>query len=263
LYSRLLKSLRGTVGDILAPGIVLAIGILFWETWTRWRDIPPYLVAPPSMVLDRLRDDPSFFFGQGLITLYEALIGLACGGAVALAAAFAMAHSRLAEKTLFPIAILIKVTPIVAIAPLLAIWFGFGLAPRVVIAALISFFPILVNTITGLRSVNPDAQALLASVHASPLDVFLKLRLPSSLPYVFAALKVSMPLALIGAVVAEWFSADEGLGLVIFAANAQLNTPTLFAAVTVLAVMGVLLNLALSFLERKLLFWHDAFTERR
>jgi NitT/TauT family transport system permease protein len=174
-----------------------------------------------------------------------------------------MAHSRLVERTLFPIAILIKVTPIVAIAPLLAIWFGFGLAPRIVIAALISFFPILVNTIIGLRSTNPDALAFLASIHASPLEVFLKLRLPSSLPYLFAALKVSMPLALIGAVVAEWFSADEGLGLVIFASNAQLDTPTLFAAVTVLAAMGVILNLALSLAERAVLFWHESVRESR
>jgi NitT/TauT family transport system permease protein len=215
------------------------------------------------MVLDRLRDEPSFFVGEGLVTLYEAVLGLACGGSIAILAAVAMAHSRLVERTLFPIAILIKVTPIVAIAPLLAIWFGFGLAPRVVIAALISFFPVLVNTITGLRSTNPDALAFLVSIHASSLEVFLKLRLPSSLPYLFAALKVSMPLALIGAVVAEWFSADEGLGLVIFASNAQLDTPTLFAAVTVLAVMGVILNLALSLLERAVLFWHESVRESR
>jgi NitT/TauT family transport system permease protein len=259
---RTLRSFKGVLSDVLAPGIALAIGFLSWEAWTRARDIPVYLVAPPSLVLDRLRDDPSFFIGQGLITLYEALLGLAYGGAVAIVAALIMGHSRLAEKTLFPIAILIKVTPIVAIAPLLAIWFGFGLAPRVIIAALISFFPILVNTITGLRSVNRDALAFMASIHASPLEVLLKLRVPSSLPYFFAAVKVSLPLALIGAVVAEWFSADEGLGLVIFAANAQLNTPTLFASIVVLAIMGVLLNAAVSIVERTLLFWHESFTER-
>ncbi len=260
---RLARSVRRIAGDVLPPVIVLTIGILFWEVWTRWRDIPPYLVAPPSMVLDRLRDEPSFFVGEGLVTLYEALFGLVCGGSIAILAAVAMAHSRLVERTLFPIAILIKVTPIVAIAPLLAIWFGFGLAPRVVIAALISFFPILVNTVTGLRSTNPDALAFLASIHASPFKVFIKLRMPSSLPYVFAALKVSMPLALIGAVVAEWFSADEGLGLVIFASNAQLDTPTLFAAVTVLAAMGVVLNLVMSLTERAVLFWHESVRESR
>lgn len=255
--------MRRAAADSFPPAAALVIGLAFWEAWVRWRDFPVYLVAPPSLVVDRLGDDPSFFLHQGLITLYEALLGVVWGGGIAFILALAMAQWRLAEKTLFPLAILIKVTPIVAIAPLLAIWFGFGLAPRIIIAALLSFFPVLVNTIVGLRSVNPDALAFLASVHASPLDVFLKLRLPSSLPYLFAALKVSLPLALIGAVVAEWFSADEGLGLVIFTSNAQLDTPTLFAAIAVLAVMGVVLNAALSFAERWLLFWHESFTEDR
>lgn len=252
----------GLLGDFLAPAVALAVGFAFWEAWTRGRGIPLYLVPPPSRVLERLGDDPSFFVGQGLITLYEALIGLAVGGAIAVGLAVVMAHSRLAEKTLFPLAILIKVTPVVAVAPLLAIWFGFGLAPKVTIAALISFFPLLVNSVSGFRAVNPDAQAFLASIHASPLEVFLKLRVPSALPYLFAALKVALPLALIGAVVAEWFSASEGLGLVIFAANGQLDTPTLFAAVTVLAVMGVTLNVLVSLLERRVLFWHESFRSK-
>lgn len=254
-----LRTAGALLGDFLAPVLALAAGFAFWEAWTRGRHIAIYLVPPPSRVLERLGDDPTFFVGQGLITLYEALLGLAIGGGVALAIAVAMAHSRLAEKALFPIAILIKVTPVVAVAPLFAIWFGFGLTPKVLIAALISFFPLLVNAASGFRSVNPEALAFLASIRASPLEVFLKLRVPSALPYLFAALKVAMPLALIGAVVAEWFSASEGLGLVIFAANGQLDTPTLFGAVTVLAVMGVTLNVLVSLVERRVLFWHESF----
>jgi NitT/TauT family transport system permease protein len=130
------------------------------------------------------------------------------------------------------------------------------------VAALISFFPFLVNAITGFRSVSPGAMEFVQSLRASPLDVFLKLRAPSALPYLFAALKVSLPLSLIGAVVAEWFSGDKGLGLVIFTANYELNTPTLFAAIAVLAVIGVALNTAASVLERRVLFWHEAFREQ-
>jgi NitT/TauT family transport system permease protein len=148
---------------------------------------------------------------------------------------------------------------VVAVAPLLVIWFGFGLWPKVCVAALISFFPFLVNSITGFRSVNPAVLEFVRSLRASPLEIFLKLRVPSALPYLFAALKVSLPLSLIGAVVAEWFSGDRGLGLVIFTANYQLDTPTLFAAICVLAVIGVALNLTASFLERRVLFWHEAF----
>src|SRR3990170_4755665 len=124
-------------------------------------------------------------------------------------------------------------------------------------AALLSFFPTLVNAITGFRDVNPGALEFLRSLRASSWQVFWKLRLPSALPYLFAALKVTYPLALIGAVVAEWFTGDRGLGLVIFVANYNLDTPTLFAAIGVLALTGVSLNVILSLAERRLLFWHQ------
>ena len=255
-------ALRAVAAYVLPPAVALAIGLLFWEVWTRARDISILLVPPPSRVIDRFLDRPGFFLGEGMTTLYEALLGLALGAAVAIAAAVLMAHSRLAERALFPLAILVKVTPVVAVAPLLVIWFGFGLWPKVCVAALISFFPFLVNSITGFRSVNPGAMEFVQSLRASPLDVFLKLRAPSALPYLFAALKVSLPLSLIGAVVAEWFSGDKGLGLVIFTANYQLDTPTLFAAIAVLAVIGVSLNIGASLLERRVLFWHEAFREQ-
>jgi len=257
-----LRGLRAVAAYVLPPAAALAVGLVFWEVWTRARDISILLVPPPSRVIDRFLDRPGFFLGEGMATLYEALLGLALGAAVALVGAVLMAHSRLAERALFPLAILVKVTPVVAVAPLLVIWFGFGLWPKVCVAALISFFPFLVNAITGFRSVNPGAMEFVRSLQASPLQVFLKLRAPSALPYLFAALKVSLPLSLIGAVVAEWFSGDKGLGLVIFTANYQLDTPTLFAAIAVLAVIGVALNTATSLVERRVLFWHEAFREQ-
>jgi NitT/TauT family transport system permease protein len=255
-------ALRAIAGYVLPPAAALAIGLIFWEVWTRARHISILLVPPPSRVIDRFLDRPGFFLGEGMTTLYEALLGLALGATVAIGAAVLMAHSRLAERALFPLAILVKVTPVVAVAPLLVIWFGFGLWPKVCVAALISFFPFLVNAITGFRSVNPGAMEFVRSLRASPLQVFLKLRVPSALPYLFAALKVSLPLSLIGAVVAEWFSGDKGLGLVIFTANYRLDTPTLFAAIAVLAVTGVALNTATSLVERRVLFWHEAFREQ-
>jgi NitT/TauT family transport system permease protein len=256
------RSLRVAAGYLLPPALALAVGLLFWEVWTQARDISILLVPPPSRVIDRFLDRPGFFLGEGMTTLYEALLGLALGATVAIAGAVLMAHSRLAERALFPLAILMKVTPVVAVAPLLVIWFGFGLWPKVCVAALISFFPFLVNAITGFRSVNPGAMEFMRSLRASPFQVFLKLRTPSALPYLFAALKVSLPLSLIGAVVAEWFSGDKGLGLVIFTANYQLDTPTLFAAIAVLAVIGVALNMTASLAERRVLFWHEAFREQ-
>jgi NitT/TauT family transport system permease protein len=255
---RLRRVLMAAGRDLLAPLLALAVAAAIWETWIHLRDVPEYLVPAPSAIARRLAEDPFFFARQGGITLYGALAGFALGAAVAMVLAVLMAHSRFLERSLFPLAIMVKVTPIVAIAPLLAIWFGFGLMPKVFIAALIVFFPVMVNAVVGFRSVNPWALELLQSLAASRWEVFLKLRLPSSLPYLFAAFKVSIPLSVIGAVVAEWFSGQEGLGRVVQVANSNLDMPTAFGAIISLAVLGISLYVIVAFIERRLLFWHES-----
>ena len=250
-------TLRTVLAYALPPAIALTAAFLFWEFWVDWRDIAVIVVPPPSAVIERFFEDPAFFWREGAWTLYEATLGLLLGSAFAIALAVIMSHSTLTERALFPLAIIIKVTPIVAVAPVLVIALGFGTTPKIVVAALISFFPMLVNAMTGFRDVNTGALELMRSLRASPWQMFWKLRLPSSLPYLFAALKVTYPLALIGAVVAEWFTGDRGLGLVIFVANYNLDTPTLFAAIGVLAFTGVAINVILSLIERRVLFWHE------
>jgi NitT/TauT family transport system permease protein len=236
----------------------LAIVLLIWEGWVRLRDIKPYIVPAPSRVAERLYNDPWLFANEGLRTLEGALLGFCLGGAVALVLAAVMAQARVLERSIFPLAILVKVTPIVAIAPLLTIWFGFGLLPKVFIAALIVFFPIMVNALIGFRSINPNTLALLESLAASRSEVFLRLRLPASLPFVFAAFRVAIPMSVIGAVVAEWFSGDRGLGSVIYIANNNLDMPTAFAGVFTLALLGVMLFLVTTWIERRVLFWHES-----
>jgi NitT/TauT family transport system permease protein len=250
--------LRETLATVIPA--VLGVTILFaaWEAWVRLRDVKAYIVPAPSVVVERLYERPWFFAHEGLKTLEGAMLGFALGGAVALVLATVMAQSRVLERSIFPLAILVKVTPIVAIAPLLTIWFGFGLLPKVFIAALIVFFPIMVNALIGFRSLNPNALALLESLAASRGDIFLRLRLPSSLPYLFAAFRVSIPLSVIGAVVAEWFSGDRGLGSVIYVANNNLDMPTAFAGVFTLAIIGVALFLLTTAIERRVLFWHES-----
>jgi NitT/TauT family transport system permease protein len=237
-------------------GVLLALGA--WEAWVDLKDIKPYIVPAPHVVAERLADDPALFAREGFRTLQGAMIGFFMGTAVALLLATLMAQSRVLERALFPLAILVKVTPIVAIAPLLTIWFGFGLMPKIFIAALIVFFPIMVNALVGFRSVNPNALALLESLAASRSEIFLRLRLPSSLPYLFAAFRVSIPMSVIGAVVAEWFSGDQGLGKVIYVANNNLEMDTAFAGVFTLALIGVGLFLLTTALEKRLLFWHES-----
>jgi len=240
------------------PLLALTVALAAWEAFVRLRDVPHYLLPPPSVIAQRLAEDPAFFARQGAVTLSGALAGFALGATIALLLAVAMAHSRFLERSLFPLAIMVKVTPIVAIAPLLAVWFGFGLAPKLFIVALIVFFPVMVNAVIGLRSVDPWALQYLRSLDASAWEVLLKLRLPSALPYLFAAFKVSIPLSVIGAVVAEWFSGDQGLGRVIQVANSNVDMPTAFAAVVSLAAMGIALYAAVSIIERRLLFWHES-----
>jgi NitT/TauT family transport system permease protein len=237
-------------------GVAAALGA--WELWVELKDIKPFIVPAPHVVAQRLADDPAMFALEGFKTLKGAMIGFSMGTIVALCLATLMAQSRVLERALFPLAILVKVTPIVAIAPLLTIWFGFGLMPKIFIAGLIVFFPIMVNALVGFRSVNPNALALLESLAASRSEIFLRLRLPSSLPYLFAAFRVSIPMSVIGAVVAEWFSGDQGLGKVIYVANNNLDMATAFAGVFTLALIGVGLFLITTLLEKRLLFWHES-----
>ena len=243
---------------ILPPVVALGVAGVAWELWTRLTDTPTYIVPAPSVVLDRLMGDLLFFIGEGMVTLAEALAGFALGTLVALVGATLMTQSRFIERSLLPLAILVKVTPVVAVAPLFVIWFGFGPAPKVLIVALITFFPVLVNAVTGFRSVDRGAMNFLRSVRASRREIFLKLRVPSAMPYLFSAFRVSAPLAVIGAVIGEWFSADRGLGSVIIVAHANLDMPTLFSAIFVLSVMGIGLTIVLAAVEKKVLFWHES-----
>jgi NitT/TauT family transport system permease protein len=252
------RHFRTVASYVLPPAAALAALLVFWEWYVDWRDIHIIVVPPPSEFIERFFEDPGFFWREGAYTLYEATLGLTVGTLFALAFAVLMSHSPAAERALFPLAIGLKVTPLVAIGPVFVIAMGFGTEPKVAMAALLCFFPTLVNAITGFRDVNAGSLEFMRSLNASPWQVFWKLRLPSALPYLFVALKVTYPLALTGAVVAEWFVGDRGLGHVILRANSNLDTPTLFAAIAVLALSGVLIYTLISLVERRVLFWHES-----
>ncbi len=252
---------RPGAGGLLAeagpPAAAFLLLAALWEGWVRLRGIPPYLLPAPSAVAARLLSEGPTLLAEGVYTLMEAILGFGLGSALAVGAAVAMAQWRLLERSLYPLAILIKVTPVVTVAPLFIIWFGFGLLPKVLIAALITFFPVLVNAMTGFRAVDPAALEFLQSVGASKWEIFVKLRFPSSLPYLFAAFRVSVVLGLIGAVVAEWLGAERGLGRAILLANQNLDMAGLFAGVLLLALGGVGLTGLIRLWERQVLFWHE------
>ena len=245
-----------TLVELAIAALAIAIVAVALEVWTRAFSVPGYLVPAPTAVLSRFANDWPSFSREALVTITEAAAGFALGTGIAFAIASAMVRSRVLERTLFPLAILVKLTPIVAIAPLFTLWFGFGSAPKVAIAALITFFPMLVNAFVGLRSADPQELAFLETLGASRSEIFTKLRVPTALPYLFSGARISLNLALIGAVIGEWTGADRGLGRVILVANATLDLATLFAAVLLLAAIGIAANALVGALERRVLHWH-------
>jgi NitT/TauT family transport system permease protein len=237
---------------------LLTTAVIVWELAVRLGQVPVYLVPAPSVVAGRWLSDPGFFLAEGALSLAEALGGLLVGALGAFSFGLVMARVRWLEQALVPLAILLKMTPVVVLAPLFVLWFGFGPAPRVLIAALLTFFPVLIGSVAGLRAAPAAAHDVLTTLDAGPLDEVLLLRLPAALPQLFAALKVSATLALLGAVIAEWVGGDRGLGRAILLANANLDTPTTLAGVVTLAAIGVGLVGGLALLERRLVFWPTA-----
>lgn len=256
---RLRVRLRTLAEVVLPPSIFFILLVGGWQIYVTVREVPAIIMPKPSAILARLLEDPAFFFIEnGLITFGEAVTGFAVGAVSAILVAVIMARSRALERSIFPLAVVIKATPLIVIAPLLIVWFGYTIYPKVIMAALLCFFPILVNTIIGLRSVNPTSLEFFRSLAASEFEILLRLRAPHSLPYVLSAFKTSVTLSVIGAVVAEWSGAGEGLGRMIFMQAALLDQVSVFAGIVVLALMGILLTAIVSWLEKMLLYWHES-----
>jgi ABC-type nitrate/sulfonate/bicarbonate transport system permease component len=245
---------------LVAWSIVIAF-LLVWETGVRLLEVPVYLLPSPSHILATLTANLDLYAQASLLTLGEALIGLLLGVLAGAAIAVLLTLLPGIEDGVMTLAILMKSTPLVAIAPLLTLWLGFGVLPKIIITALLTFFPVLVNLLSGLQRVDQPCLDLFHSWRASRWEVFRFLRLPGSLPYLFAALKISAPLALIGAVVAEWTGASGGLGRTMWLAYTNLNLPYLFAAIFILAAAGMTFYRLLAWAEARAVFWQPASRE--
>jgi NitT/TauT family transport system permease protein len=255
------RLVSATTGSRIATFLPTAGFLLFllvvWEAAVSLWRVPVYLLPGPSAVVTRLVADPLFFGREGLVTLGEALGGLLIGGVLALGAGVLMAQWRWLERALLPVAVIAKVTPVVVVAPLFVLWFGFGAWPRLLIAALLAFFPILIGAVAGLRAVPTSTREVFLTLDASAVEEAWLLRLPSALPQLFAAVKVASTLALLGAVVAEWVGGDRGLGRAILLANSNLDTTTALAGVATIASLGIAMIGTLTLIERRYVFWQS------
>ena len=242
----------------LAPAS-LAAGLLAWEGLSRLAGLPSFILPPPSAVGRRfleLASDGSLW-RHTLVTLLEILAGLAVGVTVAFVLGYLVAKSRSLERVLEPYIVASQSIPVVAIAPLLIIWFGAGTLSKVMISALIVFFPVLVNTVVGVRSVPADLHDLMRSLRATRWQIFAKLDVPASLPVLFGGLKIGATLAVIGAVVGEFVAADQGLGFLITLNRGLYDTAGVFVAVFLLIGLAMLMYSAVSYVERRTLRWRN------
>ena len=221
---------------VLTPLLFSILALGLWQAIVMLCATPEYLLPAPSAILATV--DGDLFFQLG-VTFTEALAGFVLAGCLAFCTALLFVRFPVLEHGLFPIAIAIKTTPIVAIAPLLVLWQGTGWWSKITAAGLICFFPVLVNAVKGLKSADADFRDLFRSLGATPAQEFRKLRLPFSLPFVFSALKISSSLAVVGAIVGEFVGATKGLGYLIMISAAHLETPTLFSAVFASALAGI------------------------
>jgi NitT/TauT family transport system permease protein len=244
-------------GRLVAPIVGLVVFFGAWELLVRVFDVRTFVLLRPSTIFSELLHNPGFYWRNTLVTAKEALLGYLVALAVALLWGAIMARSRFLEQASTPVAVLIQVTPIVAYAPSAVLWLGRGLKPIVFITGLICLVPLLFAVTTGLRSADPAALDLMAVVDAPGWEVVRRVRLPYALPYLFSATRTCVGLALIGAVLAEWYAlVDQGLGRRIQEAIDFNQSRQLWASIYAVALLGGLAIVALNVLERRLLHWH-------
>jgi NitT/TauT family transport system permease protein len=241
---------------IVLPLTFVAI-ILIWLLIIRLGNYPAFILPTPGDVWAELvrSIQTASFWGHIGVTLIEVLGGLVIGAALAMVLGYALAKSHLLDSILSPIIVASQAVPIVAVAPLLAIWFGYGLTPKIVTSLLIVFFPILINVVAGLRSIEPNLHNLMRSLQANRRQMFWKLEVPAALPMILSGLKVGATLSVIGAIVGEFVNSDQGLGFLIKQGNGTYNTARTFVALIALVIMALGMYASVAILERKWLSW--------
>ena len=252
---------RRMLGDYVVPSATLLGALLAWEAATRAFHIPRFIMPAPSAILGEGWEWRYRFLEHSWVTLYETLGGFALSILVGVPLAVLIVYSPALKSALYPLIVLTQSVPKIAVAPVLLLIVGHGEFPKVIVAFLVAFFPVVVDTATGLAATPPELLDLSRSYRASPFKTFLKVRLPMALPFVFAGAKVAITLSVIGAVVGEFVGSDKGLGYVILSATSYWKTELAFSAMILLSLMAIVLFGAVSLVERAVCPWLTADTE--
>ena len=249
---------RVVESQLARPLILIVVIFVLWDLVIRIFKIPPYLIPAPWDVAKMLVAEWPRLWRESLFTGYATLGGFGLSILFGIPIAMLIAYSRLVESYVYPLLVFSQSVPKIAIAPLFVVWFGFGIFPKVISAFLLGFFPVVVATVMGFKSMETEMIDLARSMRASRLQMFLKLSLPQALPSIFSGLKVSATLAVVGAVVGEFVGSNSGIGYVLQIANGNFDLPLMFAALFVLSMMGVILFAVVDVVEKMMIPWHQS-----
>ncbi len=246
---------RNILYVVLPIAVVVAL-IILWEVLVNALDVPRYILPAPNAIWAALLKYSDWLYSNMLYTLQQIMVGYAITIAVSIPLAVAVTYFSILDRTLYPIMVVLQLIPKVAIAPLFIVWFGFGNLPKVLMVFLLSFFPLVVNSILGFKSINHRLLYMARSITDSEFRTFWMIRLPWALPSIFAGLRISIAFAVVGAVVGEFVGSDRGLGYLLLRANGLMLTDLLFACLIVLSLLGIGLYLMITLLERIVMPWN-------
>jgi len=253
-------SKKGIVGLLqaswLRPLIFLVFLTIAWDLVIRLFNIPPYQITKPADVIETLWNDWPSLLAQSVPTTIATVQGFILSALFGIPMAMLIVGSRTVESYIYPLLVFSQSIPKIAIAPLFVVWFGFGMLPKVLSAFLLGFFPVVVSAVQGFKSVEPDMLDLARAMEANRLQIFRMVRLPHALPAIFSGLKVSITLAVVGAVVGEFVGSNNGLGFVLQRSIGNFELPTMFAALVMLSLIGVILFWVVDLIERLMIPWH-------
>ncbi|MAU65129.1 MAG: nitrate ABC transporter permease [Dehalococcoidia bacterium] len=240
------------------PSIFFVIVLLIvWDVLVRINDVPSWLLPSPSEIFKAMLDNARILTSHTITTLIEVILGFVIALFVGLLLSSAITLSSTIEKSFYPFIIASQTIPVIVIAPMLLVWVGYGLMPKIIVVALISFFPIVVNTVDGMKSIDMDLEKLFRTMGASNWDIFRKIRIPNSLPYMFSGLRVAISISVIGAVIGEWVGSSEGLGYLMIRSKPQFQTELVFAAIFILSIMGIILFFGIGLVEKLCIPWNN------